>query len=176
MDVQFPCMAPQFVATAVTVANHYNPNQFTRQRLKLLLLSIKTDGLTQPIVVWHNQAAGQYVVIDGFHRFQILKNHFGVSHYPAVVLDRTLAQRLASTIRHNRARGRHVVGLMGLVVKRLVIKGWHLDEIASNLGMSAEEVMKLAGSGRVVEAFRHHTYSKAWVWDPTITDEIEESE
>lgn len=159
--IEFPCLTPIFVPANQVVANDYNPNKVDPEEMRLLQLSISEDGLTQAVVVIYDPESDRYIVVDGFHRYLLLTRKFKCSHIPVVVIDKPLAQRMASTVRHNRARGKHTTGLMEGIVRRL--DGWTDSEIARKLGMKAEELLRLKQGG-IVEFYKHREYSRAWVW------------
>ena len=143
-------------------ANDYNPNTVARPEMELLKISIKSDGFTQPIVVWENK--GEYEVVDGFHRHLVGKE-LGMSHLPVVVInkDRTdQNDRMASTIRHNRARGKHQVGKMSDIVLSLAKRNWNDDKIGRELGMEPDEVLRLKQVGGLAELFADAEFSEAW--------------
>jgi len=162
--IHFPCLTPQWVPIGKAKANDYNPNKVESEEMELLKLSIEIDGLTQPVVAWWDMDSDTYIIIDGFHRFYLLRNYFKVSHFPAVVLDKTMTQRIASTIRHNRARGKHQISLMEALVRRLADMGWKNAIIAKHLGMKPEEVLRLKQIGGIAQYYAHRSYSRAWVW------------
>ena len=162
--IDLPCLDVTFVPTEKVVANEYNPNEVAREEMDLLEKSIEKDGFTQPLVAYHDDAAGEYIVVDGFHRFVILRDRFGCSHVPLVVLDRPLDERMASTVRHNRARGKHQVDLTEQLVSDLVEAGWSNERIAKHLGMRAEEVLRLQQEKGIAEFYAHRSHSKAWRW------------
>ena len=143
-------------------ANDYNPNTVARPEMELLKISIESDGFTQPIVVWENK--GEYEVVDGFHRHLVGKE-LGMSHLPVVVInkDRTdQNDRMASTIRHNRARGKHQVGKMSDIVLSLAKRNWNDDKIGRELGMEPDEVLRLKQVGGLAELFADAEFSEAW--------------
>lgn len=130
------------------VANDYNPNIVPAVELKLLYTSIKKDGYTQPIVTYYDEEKDLYVIVDGFHRYMvsrrfpdILEGNHG--YIPVVVIDKDINDRMASTIRHNRARGRHAVdGMVGLVYS-LLEGGWDDEQICNELGMQPDELVRI---------------------------------
>lgn len=148
-------------------ANDYNPNTVASPEMKLLEHSIRTDGYTQPIVTAYDEDLGKYVVVDGFHRNRVGKEAADIrerlhGYLPVTVLDKDIKERMAATIRHNRARGKHQVDLMGELVRDLVQKGWHDDEIAKHLGMSPEELLRLKQIVGIAKLFAAPDYSKSW--------------
>lgn len=144
-------------------ANDYNPNSVAPPEMKLLRLSIEADGYTQPIVTW-KISDDHYEVVDGFHRYSI-GIELGYSHLPIVVInsDRTdRTDRIASTIRHNRARGKHQIAAMSDIVVELSRRNWSDKKIAKELGMDADEVLRLKQITGLAELFATDEFSEAW--------------
>lgn len=144
-------------------ANDYNPNVVAEPEMKLLKKSIESDGFTQPIVVW-SVSDGVYEVVDGFHRHLVGKS-IGMSLLPVVILNESSTQigdRMASTIRHNRARGKHTVDGMSEIVLELSRRNWSDKKIASELGMEPDEVLRLRQIQGLAEAFEDSDFSEAW--------------
>lgn len=170
------------------VANDYNPNKVAPPEMKLLEVSIMNDGYTQPIVTWSNPDKEKTEVIDGFHRNRVGKESKVVSQrvrgYLPVVDIRTEQSskndRMASTIRHNRARGKHQVDAMSEIVIELKNRNWRNARIARELGMDEEEVLRLCQISGLEDLFSDADFSSAWVADGDdgdwvdITDEIDE--
>jgi len=143
-------------------ANDYNPNNVPPPEMKLLNLSIKSDGFTQPIVVW--AVNDGYEVVDGFHRHLVGKK-LGLSHLPIVIInsDRTEKQdRISSTIRHNRARGKHQIGAMSDIVIELSKRNWSDKKIGKELGMNEDEVLRLKQISGLSEMFQDEDFSRSW--------------
>jgi ParB-like chromosome segregation protein Spo0J len=155
-------MNPKLVPTNKVVSNEYNPNYVAAPEMDLLRISIEEDGVTQPIVVFYNRKKDIYEVVDGFHRYLILRDHFKSDVIPVVIIEKNIDQRMASTIRHNRARGKHQVDLTAELVKSLLRLGKTDDEIAHALGMSAEEVLRLRQQVKVAELMANVCYTKSW--------------
>lgn len=134
-------------------ANDYNPNSVAFQEMRLLYVSIEQDGYTQPVVaIWDPDAGpdgqGRYVIVDGFHRFSVMKAYPDIyeqtrGYLPVVVLHKSVADRIASTVRHNRARGKHSIAGMGNLVFQLLKEGKSDTDICKQLGMEAEELSRL---------------------------------
>lgn len=146
----------------MVLANDYNPNSVAAPEMKLLRTSIKADGYTQPIVVWERD--GIFEVVDGFHRHLIGKE-LGLSHLPIVVInaDRSdRGDRIAATIRHNRARGRHRIDSMSNIVVELSRRNWSDQKIARELGMDADEVLRLKQVSGLADLFEDEEFSEAW--------------
>ncbi len=158
-----PVSRVQWVPAELVHANDYNPNVVAPPEMKLLQLSIEADGFTQPIVVW--QTEDGYEVVDGFHRYLIGKEKIGLSHLPVVVInqDRTSKEdRIAATIRHNRARGKHQVGAMSEIVQELARRNWSDQKIGRELGMEPDEVLRLKQISGLAEMFADEEFSEAW--------------
>jgi ParB-like chromosome segregation protein Spo0J len=162
MQIEFPCLDVKLVPADKVVANNYNPNKVFTPEMKLLKLSIQLDGLTQPIVVYYDQGQDLYTVVDGFHRYTILKDTFKCAEIPVAVIDKPLDERMGSTIRHNRARGTHQIRGMSDIVLELSKDGWSDEDICTKLGMELDEVIRLKQITGLKEAFANHEFSKSW--------------
>ncbi len=160
--ITFPCLQVRMVPADKVVANEYNPNRVATPELDLLADSIEADGVTMPIVVYHDKEHDQYIVVDGFHRYILLRDRYQCPEIPVVTINKPLDQRMASTIRHNRARGKHQVDLMGELVKALAAQGWREDDIAKHLGMTYEEVLRLKQVVGIAKAIKYKDYGRAW--------------
>ncbi len=158
--VSLPCMSPVLVPVADVQANTYNPNHVSRQNMELLLKSILQNGFCFPVVTIRN--GDKYEVIDGFHRYLIFRDYLQAEKIPVVVLQHTMAERMAATVQFNRARGVHQVELMGDLVHALVGQGVTDEEISKHLGMDPEEVYRLKQITGIAELFKNQEYSKSW--------------
>lgn len=148
-------------------ANEYNPNSVAPPEMKLLYDSIKEDGYTMPIVCYYNKDDDMYEIVDGFHRYAIMLKHQDIYNreggcLPVSVIDKPLADRMASTIRHNRARGSHDVDLMANIVAELHELGRSDAWIAKHLGMDVEEILRLKQITGLAALFRDKQFSNAW--------------
>jgi len=158
----------RWVKTTDVFANDYNPNSVAPPEMKLLEHSIKEDGYTQPIVTWTD--GNRYEVIDGFHRHRVGTESKEVSqrvkqYLPIVVAnnDRTDREdRIAATIRHNRARGKHRVESMSEIVVELKKRNWSPKKIGIELGMDQDEVLRLCQVSGLMEMFADKSFSEAW--------------
>jgi ParB-like chromosome segregation protein Spo0J len=158
-----PVSHVRWVLADLVVANDYNPNSVAAPEMRLLELSIEQDGYTQPIVTWL-RGDGCYEVVDGFHRHKVGKK-MGLTHLPVVVINEgrlAKADRIASTIRHNRARGKHAVSAMSDIVQELARRNWNDKKIARELGMDADEVLRLKQISGLAEMFADKDFSEAW--------------
>ena len=157
-------------------ANDYNPNKVAPPEMKLLELSIESDGYTQPIVTWLRED-GVYEVVDGFHRHLVGKK-LGLKKLPIVVIntDRSdKSDRISSTIRHNRARGKHIVQAMSDIVIELKNRNWKNERIARELGMEEDEVLRLCQITGLASLFKDEEFSKSWDIKDSVPDEKTES-
>jgi len=153
------------------VANDYNPNKVAPPEMELLEVSIMNDGYTQPIVTWNNPDKGKTEVIDGFHRNRVGKESKVVSNrimgfLPVVNIRKEQSSkndRIASTIRHNRARGKHQVDAMSEIVIELKNRNWTNKRISKQLGMDEEEVLRLCQVSGLEHLFTDKDFNKAWV-------------
>lgn len=160
--MKHPVSKIRWVPATEVYANDYNPNKVAPPEMELLKLSITSDGFTQPIVVWQTQKG--YEVVDGFHRHLVGKM-LGFTHLPVVVIntDRTdKGNRMASTVRHNRARGKHQIMGMSDIVIDLTRRNWRDDKILRELGMDQDELLRLRQVGGLAELYADSEYSEAW--------------
>jgi hypothetical protein len=149
-------------------ANDYNPNSVAPPEMRLLQLSIQADGYTQPIVAMKNETG--FEVVDGFHRNRVGKEVGAVrkrvhGRLPVAVInsERTSKEdRIASTIRHNRARGKHAVDAMSELVVDLKRRNWSCEKIGNELGMDQDEVLRLSQISGLSEMFSDSGFSEAW--------------
>lgn len=160
--ITFPCMSPKLVPIEKVQANEYNPNKVASVEYDLLRQSIEADGVTMPIVTYYDPSTDRYTVVDGFHRYKILRDEFKCKEVPIVTIDKDMKDRMASTVRHNRARGKHQVDLMAELVKRLIREGCTDEEIAERLGMTDDELVRLKQVVGIAKLFSSPEHSKAW--------------
>ena len=147
--------------------NDYNPNSVAKIEMGLLYKSIKHDGYTQPIVTIYDKEKDKYVIVDGFHRYFTCKTNKDIyernkGHLPCVVIEKDINERMAATVRHNRARGEHSVAGMGNMVFEMLQNGWSDEEICNHLGMEPEEILKLKHITGFSKLFKDVEYTKAW--------------
>lgn len=177
----------KWVKNEKVVANDYNPNKVAPPEMQLLEVSIINDGYTQPIVTFPND--DRIEVVDGFHRSRVGKESIlvktRISGFLPVVSIRKEKQdkneRIASTIRHNRARGKHQVNAMSEIVIELKNRNWNNRRIASELGMDEDEILRLCQVSGLENLFKDNDFSRAWVTDGSadegfeyMTDEVGE--
>ena len=148
-------------------ANTYNPNHVAPPEMKLLYESIKQDGYTMPIVAYYIPDEDVYEIVDGYHRYTTMLTHRDIYErengmLPVSVIDKPLEDRMASTIRHNRARGEHSIDLMVNIVAELNKSGMSDAWIMKNIGMDAEELLRLKQLSGLQELFRDKDFSRSW--------------
>ena len=146
-------------------ANHYNPNAVAKNEMRLLYVSLKHDGFTQPVVTVRE--GDRYVIVDGFHRYFSLRSYTDLQEstgglLPVVVLDKGMNDRMASTVRHNRARGKHSLTGMASMVFQMLDNGWKDEGICAELGMEAEELIRLKHVTGFSKLFENTEYRRAW--------------
>ena len=145
-------------------ANAYNPNVVAPPEMKLLELSIWEDGYTMPCVCYYIPEADMYELVDGFHRYMIMKTSKRIYErekglLPVSVINKDLSERMASTIRHNRARGTHNIELMTNIVSELKKVGMSDSWIMKNIGMDKDELLRLKQISGLAELFADKDFS-----------------
>lgn len=147
--------------------NDYNPNSVASIEMGLLYKSIKKDGYTQPVVTIYDAKKDKYIIVDGFHRYFVCKTFKDIYErnkgtLPIVVIKKDIKERMAATIRHNRARGEHSVTGMGNIVFKMLDEGMSDAEVCNELGMEPEELLKLKHITGFSKLFKDAEYRKAW--------------
>lgn len=150
------------------IPNTYNPNAVAPPELRLLYESIKIDGYTMPIVCYHNTVDDTYTIVDGFHRYRIMLENQDIydreeGMLPVSVIDKPYDYRMASTIRHNRARGSHNVDLMSNIIKELTKLGRSDNWISKHLGMDKDEILRLKQITGLESLFKDVEFGKSWI-------------
>ena len=148
-------------------ANSYNPNSVAPPEMKLLYQSIKEDGYTMPIVCYYLSEIDKYEIVDGFHRYTVMKTHRDIYErekgmLPVVTIEKDESNRMASTIRHNRARGSHDVDLMSNIVSELTQAGMSDAWILKNIGMDADELLRLKQITGLAALFKNNEFSNSF--------------
>lgn len=148
--------------------NTYNPNKVAPPEMKLLYESIRADGYTMPVVCYYDKDDDSYVIVDGFHRYRIIKEYPDIYKrekglLPVSVIDKPLDQRMASTVRHNRARGSHTVDLMSNIVRELHDLGRSDAWISRHLGMERDEILRLKQITGLAALFKDVNFGNAWL-------------
>lgn len=163
--------SPVYNVKAISVdkirANSYNPNSVAKPEMDLLYKSILEDGYTMPIVCYYIEEDDMYEIVDGFHRYTVMLNHENIydregGKMPVVVIEKDISNRMASTIRHNRARGSHSIELMSNIVSELVESGMSDRWIMKNIGMDADELLRLKQVSGLAALFQDKEFNNAW--------------
>jgi ParB-like chromosome segregation protein Spo0J len=175
MSNQSPVYNVKKVHESKIRANSYNPNAVAPPEMKLLELSIWEDGYTMPIVCYYLQDQDVYEIVDGYHRYTTLKKSQRIydreeGFLPVVVIDKDVSNRMASTIRHNRARGSHSIELMSNIVDDLVKSGMSDQWILRHIGMDKDELLRLKQLTGLASLFKDVEFSTAWETDDKILD------
>jgi len=162
-----PINLVQWVSIEIVEANDYNPNSVATIEMKLLYTSISHDGYTSPIVTIWDESIQKYVIVDGFHRYSTMRQNQDIYDrnmglIPIVVIDKEINDRMASTVRHNRARGKHSISGMSSMVFSMLENGWKDSEICNELGMEPEELLRLKHLTGFSKLFENVEYKKAW--------------
>ena len=148
-------------------ANEYNPNSVAPPEMKLLYDSIKEDGYTMPVVVYYHTKDDMYEIVDGFHRYAIMLKYDDIYNrekglLPCSIIEKPISDRMASTIRHNRARGTHNIDLMSNIVTELIEMGKTDNWICQHLGMSKDEILRMKQITGLAALFKNKEFSKSW--------------
>ena len=149
-------------------ANSYNPNAVAPPEMKLLEQWIWEDGYTMPIVCYRLPNSDEYEIVDGYHRYTVMRTSERIREredgmLPVVVIDKPISNRMASTIRHNRARGSHNIDLMKNIVAQLVEAGMGDNWIRKHIGMDADELLRLKQITGIAALFAERDFGAAWV-------------
>lgn len=166
-----PIHEVQWIPIEKVHANDYNPNSVATQEMKLLYVSVKKDGYTQPCVTIYDEKKDRYVIVDGFHRYSIMRRYKDIyasceGKLPCVVLHgKTMNDLMASTVRHNRARGKHSVTGMSNIVMEMFMNGASDMEVCNNLGLEAEELVRLKYITGYAKLYENNEYSRAAMSD-----------
>lgn len=148
-------------------ANSYNPNSVAPPEMALLEVSIWEDGYTMPVVCYYLPETDKYEIVDGYHRYTTLKTSQRIFDrengcLPVVVIDKDETNRMASTIRHNRARGSHSIDLMSNIVAELTKSGMSDAWILKHVGMDKDELLRLKQITGLADLFKDKNFSDAW--------------
>jgi ParB-like chromosome segregation protein Spo0J len=158
----------QWVPISKVHANDYNPNAVAKNEMRLLYTSIKHDGYTQPVVTVYDAENDRYVIVDGFHRYTIMMLYADIREstgglLPVVVLDKPINDRMASTVRHNRARGKHSIKGMASMVFSMLNNGWSDEAICAEIGVEPDELLRLKHVTGFSKLFENVDYRAAWM-------------
>lgn len=171
MDKSFKSPVYNVIAVPIdkVVANNYNPNIVAPPEMKLLERSIWEDGYTMPCVCYYLADEDKYEIVDGFHRYLVMKTSKRIydrenGMLPVSVIDKDISERMASTIRHNRARGTHSVELMSNIVSELTKSGMSDAWIIKNIGMDKDELLRLKQVSGLAELFADKEFGGSDDW------------
>ncbi len=157
-------------------ANSYNPNAVAPPEMKLLELSIWEDGFTMPVVCYYLPAEDIYEIVDGYHRYTTMLTSDRIRErerglLPVVVIDKDQSNRMASTIRHNRARGSHSIELMSNIVAELTKAGMSDSWVLRHIGMDKDELLRLKQITGLADLFKDLEFSNAWEGEPEVLED-----
>lgn len=164
-----PINSVRWIPISKVYANNYNPNSVATPEMKLLYTSVKKDGYTQPVVVIYDDKKDRYVIVDGFHRYSIMKRYKDIydsceGKLPCVVLEgKTMNDLMASTIRHNRARGKHSVQGMSNIVMEMLMNGATDAQVCMELGLEPEELVRLKYITGYAKLYEKSEYKRAYM-------------
>lgn len=169
LGIDCPTLNVQLVPGDKVIGNDYNPNKVAPPEMRLLKLSIRKDGLTMPVVVCDTPEDKKhpFTVVDGFHRTTVCQTDKEVrermhGYVPVSRLNKKLEDRITSTVRHNMARGTHQVELSAKLIVLLKKHNWTNARIGMELGMDADEVLRLKQITGLAEAFKNEEFSRSW--------------
>lgn len=163
--------SPVYAVKAVPIekvrANAYNPNAVAAPEMELLETSIWEDGYTMPIVCYYLEDEDIYEIVDGFHRYTTMLNSERIRQrenglLPVVVIDKDISNRMASTIRHNRARGSHSIELMSNIVAELTRAGMSDAWILRHIGMDKDELLRLKQVTGLADLFKDKSFTESF--------------
>jgi len=161
-----PICATKLLPLSAINANDYNPNKMGKPESRLLQHSIEQDGLTFPVIVNQVSMNGVYTLIDGFHRYELVKTHPHLQpltgYIPALILNKTRSKAIATSVRHNIARGVHQVELTADMVMMLKQLNWSNNQIGVELGMDRDEVLRMQQVTGLAQLFSGEDFSNSW--------------
>jgi ParB-like chromosome segregation protein Spo0J len=161
--ISLPCLSTLLVSRDLVVANVYNPNSVSDDKMALLRQSIVDNGFCFPVVTIWDDAAERFVIIDGFHRFTIAgPDYLDMPFLPVVVLEHDITKRMAATVQFNKARGVHQVDLDAEVIRALIEQGLTEADVSERLGIDPETVHRYKQITGVAELFKNAEYSMSW--------------
>lgn len=162
-QVLVPCVNTMLVKSELVVANTYNPNHVSDDKMQLLMQSILDNGFCFPIVAIWDDEQEKFVIVDGFHRRSISGDEYlDLDYVPVVVLQHDITKRMAATVQFNKARGVHAVDLDADVVRALIEQGLSEEEVATRLGMEVDAVHRYKQMTGVAALFSKANWSMAW--------------
>ena len=156
IKIKFPVLVP----TSYLKPNPWNPNRVAKPEMDLLKRSIRKSGFCFPLIVIRKSET-EYMIVDGFHR-HLIAIEFKMEYLPVVILDEPVSELMSATIRFNRAKGTHQIDRMSNIVAEMIYLGCSDEEISKNLGMDADEVLRLKQNTGIAEVFKNHKFTKSW--------------
>lgn len=164
--IKFPVLAPVLVHRDMVLANDYNPNHVAKDKMELLKTSIVENGFAFGIVAIFDEEIERFVIIDGYHRdLATGKDWLDLTYKPLIPLEHSMEKRLAATVQFNKARGVHRIDGNAELVRRMVELGMEDAEICKQLGMDADEFLRLKRNVKIAELYADINYSAAWEVD-----------
>lgn len=161
--IKFPVLNAVLVHNNLIQANDYNPNHVAKDKMELLKTSIVENGFAFGIVAIYDSEIEKFIIIDGYHRDIITSDKWlKLTYKPLVILDHSMEKRLAATVQFNKARGVHKIDLNAELVKRMVELGMEDFEICKQLGIDADEFLRLKRNVKIVEIYKDLEYSNSW--------------
>ena len=161
--IKFPVLNAVLVSKDLIQANDYNPNHVAKDKMELLKTSIVENGFAFGIVAIYDDEIEKFIIIDGYHRDLITsKKWLDLNYKPLVILDHSMEKRLAATVQFNKARGVHKIDLNAELVKRMVELGMEDFEICKQLGIDADEFLRLKRNVKIAEIYKDLSYSNSW--------------
>lgn len=162
-NIELTCMNPVKVPVEKIQANDYNPNKVATAEMKYLIYSIETFGLAYGVTVIYQESIDKYIVVDGFHRFTVLKNHFKLKEIPVIVLDLSIEKMMSATVAFNEARGKHQIDPTSDMVARMVKMKMKDKDICKALNMTAEELLRFKMQSGLPNLYKDEEFSRSWV-------------
>jgi ParB-like chromosome segregation protein Spo0J len=161
--IEVPCVNTILVKIDIVIANTYNPNFVPKDKLELLMISIKANGFCFPIVTIYDDESGKFIIIDGFHRKLVSSiDWLDFDYIPIIILGHDMTKRMIATEQFNRARGTHQVDLDAELIRKLIEQGLNDEEIAINLGVDTETVYRYKQLTGIADIFKNINYSVSW--------------
>lgn len=161
--VNFPVLYPLMVHKDLIIANDYNPNHVNKEKMELLRVSIVENGFAFGIVSILDEEISKFVIIDGDHRNQITdKKWLDLTYKPLIILNHKMEKRLAATVQFNKARGVHKIDLNAELVKKMVELGMEDSDICKQLGIDADEFLRLKRNVKIADIYKDLNYSNSW--------------
>ena len=156
-------MNPIIVPIEKIQANDYNPNKVASSEMKYLIYSIETFGLAYGITVIYEANIDKYIVVDGFHRYSVLKNHFKCKELPVIILELDTSNAMSATVAFNEARGKHQIDPTADMVARMVKMNMKNKDICKALNMTAEELLRFKMQSGLPNLYKDEGFSRSWV-------------